>query len=125
MNDYEKNCYIFIKKLSKELAQDFDTQYQGMDSFARWNLPEEIALEWIDAEGIIKVLEDSCCVSKNILFLLRLILNRFVLEFKKQNNQVWTFDSMKTDVFWCEQRLIAQEVLNILEQSEDSSVIDS
>jgi len=99
MNDYEKNCYIFIKNLSKELAQDFDTQYQSMESFARWNLPEEIALEWIDAEGIIKVLEDCCCVSKNILFLLRLILNRFVLEFKKQNNQVWTFDSMKTDVF--------------------------
>ena len=49
MNDNEKNCYMFILNLAKELVQEYDVQYQHMEEFARWNLPEEIALEWIDA----------------------------------------------------------------------------
>lgn len=48
MEDYENNCYKFILNLAKELAQDYDVQYQHMEEFARWNLPEEIASERID-----------------------------------------------------------------------------
>ena len=31
MKDYENNCYKFILNLVKELAQDYDVQYQHMD----------------------------------------------------------------------------------------------
>ena len=51
MKDYENNCYKFILNLVKELAKDYDVQYQQMEEFARWNLPEEIASEWIDIWG--------------------------------------------------------------------------
>ena len=50
-----------------------------MEEFARWNLPEEIALEWIDAEGIVDVLECKKCISKETVDVLREIINAFIL----------------------------------------------
>lgn len=112
MNDYEKNCYIFILNLAEELAQDYDIQNQHMEAFARWNLPEEIALEWIDAEGMINVLECGECISKGNADALREIISAFVLEFEKSNNSVWTHEAMKASAFWDTQRLNARKVLD-------------
>ena len=88
MKDYEKNCYKFILNLAKELAQDYDVQYQHMEEFARWNLPDEIALEWIDAEGMVDVLESGHCISKETVDVLREIISAFILEFEKIDNPV-------------------------------------
>lgn len=112
MNDYEKNCYIFIQNLAEELAQDYNIQYQHMEEFARWNLPEEIALEWIDAEGMINVLECGKCISKESADVLREIIGAFVLEFEKSDNPVWTHEAMKTSAFWDIQRLNARKLLD-------------
>ncbi len=116
MNDYEKNCYMFIQNLAGELAQDYDTQYHHMEEFVRWNLPEEIALEWIDAEGIISVLECGKCISKEEADMLREIISAFVIEFDKSNNFVWTHEAMKTSAFWNMQRLNARKVLDIMKE---------
>lgn len=112
MNDYEKNCYIFIQNLAEELAQDYNIQYQHMEEFARWNLPEEIALEWIDAEGMINALECGKCISKESADVLREIIGAFVLEFEKPENPVWTHEAMKTSAFWNIQRLNARKFLD-------------
>ena len=109
MSDLERNCYNFILKLTQELALDFDAQYQHMEDFARWNLPEEIALEWIDAEGMIEILHKSQCITKDTFNILKTIVNRFVLEFEHPNNPIWTCESMKKSDFWNIQRSSAKE----------------
>ena len=112
MKDYEKECYKFILNLSKELAQDYDAQSQHVEEFARWNLPEEVALEWIDAEGMVDVLEFGQCIPKETVDVLREIIGAFILEFEKIDNPVWTHEAMKKSVFWNMQRLNAREVLD-------------
>ena len=115
MKDYENSCYRFILNLVKELAQDYDVQYQHMEEFARWNLPEEIALEWIDAEGMVDVLECGKCIPKETIDVLREIINAFIPEFKKIDNPVWTQEAMKKSAFWNMQRLNARKVLDKME----------
>ena len=115
MKDYENDCYKFILNLVKELAQDYDVQYQHMEEFARWNLPEETALEWIDAEGMVDVLERGKCIPKEIVDALRKIMNAFVLEFEKTDNPVWTQEAMGKSAFWNMQRLNARRVLDKME----------
>ena len=112
MKDYENNCYKFILNLAKELAQDYDIQYEHMEEFARWNLPEEIALEWIDTEGMVDVLERGKCISKETVDVLREIRSAFILEFEKIDNPVWTHEAMKRSTFWNMQRLNARKVLD-------------
>lgn len=107
---------MFIQNLAGELAQDYDIQYQHMEEFARWNLPEEIALEWIDAEGMINVLECGKCISKESADVLRGIISAFVLEFEKSDNPVWTHEAMKTSAFWEMQRLNAKKVLDKIKE---------
>lgn len=107
------NIFTFIQKLVEELAQDYDIQYQHMEEFARWNLPEEIALEWIDAEEMINVLECEKYISEECVVLLRKILNAFIDEFKKNNNSSLTHEAMKTSIFWNTQRANARNLLNI------------
>ena len=115
MEDYENDCYNFILKLAKELAQDYDVQYQHMEEFARWNLPEEIALEWIDAEGMVGVLKCGQCIPKETVDLLREIIRAFILEFEKIDNPVWTHQAMKKSAFWNMQRLNARKVFEKME----------
>ena len=57
MEDYENNCYKFILNLAKELAQDYEVQYQHMEEFERCNLPEVLAIELIDAKVMVDVME--------------------------------------------------------------------
>lgn len=116
MNNYENNCYIFIQSLTEELAQEYDIQYQHMEEFARWNLPEEIALEWIDSEGMVHVLECGKCISKEIADVLHGIISAFILEFEKPNNPVWTHESMIKSHFWNIQRSRAREALSMFKK---------
>ncbi len=115
MKDYENNCYKFILNFVKELAKDYGVQYQHMEEFARWNLPEEIALEWIDAEGMVDVLECGKCIPKETIDVLRERVNAFILEFEKIDNPVGTHETMKKSVFWNMQRLNARKVLDKME----------
>ena len=116
MEDYERNCYIFIQRLTEELAQDYDIQYENMETFVRWNLPEEIALEWIDAEGMIDILECGKCIPKETADMLKGIITEFVLAFEIPNNPVWTHEAMKTGSFWGRQRSNARKLLDKLQE---------
>lgn len=114
MNEIEKGCYSFIKKLTQELTQDYEIQYYNMEEFVRWNLPDEIALEWIDAEGMIEILEKGNCLSDELLKLLKLIISNFNSAFEQEDYCVYTHDAMKSSDFWNEQRRIATKALDIM-----------
>jgi hypothetical protein len=115
MKPYENDCYKFILKLAKKLVQEYDVQYQHMEELARWNLPEEIALEWIDSEGMVDVLERGKCIPKETIDVLRDIISAFILEFEKIDNPMWTHEAMKKSAFWDAQRYNAMKVLDKME----------
>ena len=115
MKPYENDCYKFILKLAKKLVQEYDVQYQHMEEFARWNLPEEIALEWIDAEGMVDVLECGKYIPTETVDILREIIGAFSLEFEKIDNPMWTHEAMKKSDFWNMQRLNARKIVEKIE----------
>lgn len=112
MNELERNCYNFLIELSKELAADFETQFLEMDDFARWNLPEEIALEWIDSEGMLQILKDGHCGLEDKMLIWEQIICNFNAAYDQQQSSVWTFRAMQEDIFWIKQRKLAQKALN-------------
>ena len=83
-----------------------------MEWFVRWNLPEEIGLEWIDAKGIITSKALALILSTESANLLVKILNNFELAFTdSQKKDVWTVDAMYKHPFWTEQRSLAKQFL--------------
>ena len=111
VKNLERDCYNYLLKLAEELANDFETQYNNMEPFAQWNLPEEIGLEWIDAEGMLNIIKKNNEVSKIVVDILQLIIDNFGLEFEKMNDYIWSFEGMRTSDFWSNQRLLAKKVL--------------
>lgn len=111
MKESEKNSFNFVLNLTKELALDYDKQHNNMESFARWNLPEEIGLEWIDAECMIDILYCSKIITQQVYDALKSIVNGFILEFEKNNNPVWTHEQCKNSDFWNNQRKKAKEII--------------
>ena len=118
MTVFEKECFGFVRELTETLAKDYEFQHEKMEEFARWNLPEETALEWIDAEGMIEVLEAGNCLPPTSILGIQTILKRFYSAFKTPDNPVWTHEAMQKDDFWREQRITAKEVLKVWEKAE-------
>ena len=97
------------------LASDYEKQYREMEPFARWNLPEEIGLEWIDATEIIHSDALSGRVSEEAKAILISIRNHFEDAFKDSSKAaLWTADAMKSSSFWEEQRSLAKQFLNVV-----------
>lgn len=113
MNDLENRCYNYLINLATELAADYETQFQSMEEFVRWNLPEEIALEWLDAEGMIQILKNADLPPKDELEILELIIYNFNRAFDESLCHVWTHAAMQSDDFWQQQRKLAQQILTI------------
>lgn len=111
MNELEINCYEFLINLATELAADFEMQYETMEEFARWNLPEEMALEWLDAEGMVQILLNSNFRHLKELDIIKLIIENFNRAFDESLSYVWTYSAMQNDDFWLQQRRLAQQLL--------------
>ena len=107
-----EEIYNFMKVLTKELTDDYYTQYNNMEPFARWNLPEEIALEWIDAEGMIEILSKEGQLSSELETLLTKIKDNFSSAFE-DNLNVYTHERMITGEFWENQRKLAKIALSL------------
>ena len=102
----------YMINAARYLSMDYDEQYNEMDWFARWDLPEEIGLEWVDAKGIICSKELAQAISSESLQLLVKILNNFECAFESpMKTDVWTTDAMRTHPFWEEQRKLAKRFL--------------
>ena len=111
MND---RC-AYVINLEKKLSMDYVDQYNAMEEFARWNLPEEIGLEWIDAEemGIIGSDELIQSMSYDSIILLKEIVKNFNNAFEDPTmDDVWTHEAMQKHGFWNNQRLLAKRFLN-------------
>lgn len=117
MNDLEINCYSFLINLTIELAADFETQFEAMEEFARWNLPEEIALEWLDAEGMVQILKEANFRSRKELDIFELIIGNFNRAFDEPASHIWTYAAMQNDNFWLQQRTLAKQLLKMHEST--------
>ena len=103
----------YMINLAKYLSMDFEKQFHEMEWFARWDLPEEIGMEWIDAKGIITSKALGQIISTESAHLLTKILNNFELAFSdSKENGVWTVEAMYKHPFWAEQRTLAKQFLN-------------
>lgn len=104
----------YIEDLVKELSKDYSVQYQSMECFVRWNLPEEIGLEWIDAEEVIKSdILQSVIPEKAYTILLNILAN-FDDAFDCMDSDIWTHKGMQDNAFWREQRTYAREFISIM-----------
>ena len=91
---------------------EYEKQFHEMEWFARWNLPEEIGMEWIDAKGIITSEALSQIISTESVHLLEKILINFELAFMdSEKKDIWTADAMYRHPFWTEQRNLAKQFL--------------
>ena len=102
-----------MTELAEFLSKDYEEQYRLTEDFARWNLPEEIALEWSDAEMMLHSQELADVLSGERLAILQMIFDRFE-ELLPQGETcgVWTHEAMRTHPFWLEQRALACKFLN-------------
>ena len=92
---------------------DYEKQYNEMECFARWDLPEEIGMEWIDATGIITSKALSQIISIESVHLLTKILGNFERAFADSEEKgIWTVEAMSKHPFWIEQRTLARQFLN-------------
>ncbi len=107
----------YMINAAKYLAKGYDEQYDEMEWFARWDLPEEIGEEWIDAKGIICSPQLLKTIPHESLVLLLRILFNFENAFTNPAMiDVWSNEAMKTHKFWEEQRQLAKSFLESLDK---------
>lgn len=98
------------------LGKEYDQQYLEMEWFARWDLAEEIGLEWIDAKGIIFSESLARVVSEDAIRILVEILKGFEEAFDNPAEEsVWTDDAMEKHPFWTKQRELAKQFLDMVD----------
>lgn len=107
------------------LAFSYDDQLRNMEDFARWNLPDEIGLEWIDARDTrkISILHKSCVVPYDAIALLNQIVQRFDNAFdlpEAERDKVYSHEAMQNNAFWDIQRQDAHTLIPILKRALDS-----
>lgn len=109
----------FMINEARCLSLSYEEQYIEMEEVARWNLPEEIAMEWIDAKGIIFSKELSSVITEEARQLLIQILSNFEYAFEHSKEEdVWSHDAMKESGFWDEQRKLAKQFLGLERRTE-------
>lgn len=96
------------------LEKEYDKQYQAMEWFARWDLAEEIGMEWLDAKGIIFSENLAKVISTEAIQILVEILHGFENAFDNREESVWTDGAMRNHPFWKNQRELAKRFLNIV-----------
>lgn len=113
----------YIISLVKTLSKDYDSILLETEPFVRWNLPEEIGMEWIDAfdMGILSSFMKIGSIPNTTKNLVLQIYNNFNDAFEIHCIQsVWTHESMKKSDFWDMQRALARAVLeNTIEPNKD------
>lgn len=104
---------------ARYLSLDYERELQEMEWFARWNLPEEIGMSWIDAEGIINSDNLADAIPTETIQLLAEIVTNFEKAFEaSEKNNVWTDEAMCCHPFWREQRKLAKQFLDAVINDE-------
>ncbi len=125
MNDYIYGMLRFMYDETCNLAAFYDVQLENMEDFARWNLPDEIGLGWIDARDTkrIKTLQESGVISYDVAEMLNQIVQRFEDAFdlpEAERDKVYSHEAMQGSAFWDTQRQAAQTLAPILKRAMDS-----
>ena len=119
----EESAAMGRKNLCKDLkllSEPYEVQYEAMEDFARWNLPEETGSTWTDEfeACVLPFLNDFPNVSEEVISLLEKISNNFCEAFKLEQKEyeiIWSHESMKNNSFWENQRNLAKQALDLLE----------
>ena len=104
----------YVLELLEFLSLDYIEQYQRIEPFAKWNLPEETGAEWIDAYDmdILTSVAESNVMPENCQKLLIKIYDGFRTAFDNpEYSEVWTHQAMENHPFWQKQRETARLIL--------------
>ena len=120
----EKLAVMALKNLCEELkflSEPYEVQYEAMEDFAQWNLPEETGLTWTDVFEVcfMPLLKELPYISEEAISLLHEISKNFDVAFKLEQNEyevLWSHESMKNHSFWENQRHLAKQALLLLER---------
>ncbi len=106
----------YMVDLACELAGSYEEQYENMEDFARWNLPDETGMEWTDAKDMGLLEEDNDEIPAEALKILQEIHKRFDEAFDDEAvyETVYTHEAMQGHPFWEEQRALAKQVLQMI-----------
>lgn len=119
----EELAAMVLKNLCAELevlSEPYEVQYEAMENFVRWNLPEETGLTWTDdfEACFLPFLREFPNISEEAISLLLEISKNFdgafMLE-QKELEVIWSHESMKNHPFWENQRNLAKQALLLLE----------
>ena len=129
---WEELVIIAMEKFHKQLillSEPYEVQYEAMEDFARWNLPEETGSVWTDdfEACFMPFIEDFPNVLDEAISLLQEISNNFEEAFKLEQKEyeiIWSHESMKNHPFWENQRNLAKQALNLLEALSSSNIPD-
>lgn len=107
---------VYMKKivdLCTFLAKDYNEQLEQTEEFVRWNLPDEIGLEWMDAEYVVlQAPELQSVLSEEQRSILCEIYDNFLSMFnEKANDKIRTHAAMQSHPFWQNQRVLAERFL--------------
>ncbi len=103
----------------------YDVQFENMEDFARWNLLDELGLEWIDARDTRKIsgLHEFGVIPYSAVEMLNQIVQRFEDAFdlpETERDKVYSHEAMQGSAFWDTQRQAAQTLVPILKRAMDS-----
>lgn len=125
MDDYLYGALKSVYSLTCDLAAPYDVQLENMEDFARWNLPDELGLEWIDARDMRQIirLHENCVIPCDAVEMLNQIVQRFEDAFhlpEAERDKVYSHEAMQGSAFWDTQRQAAQTLVPILKEALDS-----
>lgn len=111
--------FKFICRELKQISETYEVQYEAIEDFARWNLPEETGLTRIDiVDSCMPLLKEYPNISGEAISLLHEIKNNFDAAFEleqKEYEVIWSHESMKNHPFWENQRNLPKQALFLLE----------
>ena len=72
-----EDCYEYTLERLEELSACYDEQVNNIETFALWNLPNELRDDWCNMEYFINVLYDNKKIDDNIKTILVQINQNF------------------------------------------------
>ena len=116
-----KNWLLYVLNELNELSLPYNEQYDDMEDFVRWNLPDEIGMGWIAVRDmeIINNLSKCRIVPEWVIEKLDQIVNRFDEAFSLPENEqaaIFTHKAMQESDFWRDMRNEALALIPVISQ---------
>lgn len=111
-------CYRYIVELLDELGAQYEEQTDKVEDIAFLNLPIDIIDDWFNVEEFVNVLHNNKLIDDDIKNRLLQIKDNF----ERCSESERTHEAMENSEFWAKQRLLAQQVLKLILESEGNNI---